>query len=62
MASQRDLAIAQFIGFHHGRDNQIIPLVDCMGLKKSEWLKIREKESFLFTENEKKEIDEYFKI
>ena len=55
-----DLAIAQFIGFYHGKDNRIIPLVESMGLSKKEWIKIKTKEAHLLSENETQEIDEYF--
>lgn len=58
-----DLAIAQFIGFKHGKWNaqDIVGLVQGMGLTKSEWIKIkREEGQCLLDEKDAKEIDEYF--
>lgn len=61
MATQLELAEAQFTGFHHGkRGYSVKELADGMGLKKSEWLKIRE--HLPITEQEKEEVDTIFKI
>ena len=59
MANQLQLAEAQFLGFHHGvRGYSVKELANSMGLKKSEWLKIRE--TLPITESEKKEVDSLF--
>ena len=64
MATQIDVAIGQFTGFHHGRWNRddAIGLVTSMGLSKKEWLKIRDDIDTYLTEGEIKEVNEYFKI
>ncbi len=65
MPSKLDLADAQFIGYYHGSQERGIGLMNmvvAMGLKKSEWLKLKEKystKSYL-RESEVKEIDEHF--
>ncbi len=60
MANQLDVATAQFLGFNHARKGYSIKeLATGMGLKKSEWLKIRE--DLYFTDLEKEEIDSLFK-
>ncbi len=59
MAKQIDLAEAQFIGFHHGKSGfSARKLAESMGLKKSEWLQIREQLSM--TESDKEEVDALF--
>lgn len=62
MATQLDLADAQFLGFHFGRrEPGILLLVSSMGLTKKEWLKWKSNYSTNYlTESEIKEIDEYF--
>ncbi len=61
MNKQLELAIAQFTGWHHAKMNgdRILDLVQSMGLKRSEWTKIRPDVSWL-NEVDKQEIDEYF--
>lgn len=65
MATRLDLADAQFIGFREGslnRDN-IIGLVDSMGLTKKEWIKWKtEYPNYPLSESQIKEIDEYFDL
>lgn len=59
MANQLQLAEAQFIGFHHGKHGFTIKeLAKSMGLKKSEWIKIRE--SCGLSDSEMEEVDELF--
>lgn len=59
MANQLQLAEAQFLGFHHGvRGYSIKELASSMGLKKSEWVKIRE--TLPIKESEKEEVDSLF--
>ena len=61
MATQLQLAEAQFTGFHHGvRGYSVKELAQGMGLKKSEWLKIRE--TLPITEGEKEEVDTLFNL
>ncbi len=58
-----DLAIAQFTGFRQAQyDNSIISLATSMGLKKEEWNRLKKTGDIDFLKQEdKKEIDEYFK-
>lgn len=59
MANQLKLAEAQFLGFIHGiRGYPIKDLAKSMGLKKSEWLKIRE--TIPIYESEKEDVDSLF--
>jgi hypothetical protein len=60
MANKLELAQAQFIGFHHGsRGFSVKELAQSMGLKKSEWLKIRG--SSALSDRDKDEVDLIFK-
>lgn len=61
MAKRSDLAVAQFIGYHHGKHEDLIGMVRAMGLTKREWKKLR-LESMLLTDSESKELDAYFKL
>lgn len=59
MANQLQLAEAQLLGFHHGvRGYSIKQLADSMGLKRSEWLKL--KETLPLSDSEKEEVDSLF--
>lgn len=63
MASKLDLALAQFIGFKHCKNNpdDSLGLVISMGLKKYEWIKLKiDNIETLLDENEIKGINEYF--
>jgi hypothetical protein len=63
MATKIDLALAQFVGFYHGKWNKddAVGLVSSMGLTKSEWKKIKSQDIPTYlSENEIKEIDDYF--
>jgi hypothetical protein len=65
MANKLDLALAQLVGFHHGKWNRsdIIGLITGMGLTKGEWIKIKKQDLPTYlTEAEVQEIDEYFKL
>ncbi len=64
MARQVELAIAQIIGFHHGRWNRddVTGLVEGMGMTKKEWLEIRTDIDTYLTDLEIEEVNEYFKI
>lgn len=60
MANQLQLAEAQFLGFHHGKNGHSVKeLATSMGLTKSEWTKLRE--TAWLSESEKEEVDELFK-
>lgn len=59
--SRLKLADAQLTGFAHAsKGYRIEDLADSMGLKKSEWLKLRE-EVFL-KDSDKKALDSFFNI
>lgn len=63
MANKLDLADAQFIGFAHGKwhRSDIIGLIQGMGLTRKEWEKWkRDYDGHYLTEDEHKEIEEYF--
>lgn len=61
MANQLQLAEAQFLGFHHGiRGYSAKELAKSMGLKKVEWLKIRE--HLPLSESDKEDVDEIFNL
>lgn len=61
MANKLDLADAQFTGYTTGYAGySIVSLVESMGLKRSEWLKLRE--NYYFTESQRFEVDNYFKL
>lgn len=63
MATRLDLADAQFIGYGtRDKDgDNIIRLVESMGLTKKEWIKWKEiYPNYPLTENHIKEIDEHF--
>lgn len=61
MANKLQLAEAQFIGFQYGKHGYSIKeLVQSMGLKKAEWIKIRE--SIVLNVRDIEEVDAYFKI
>jgi hypothetical protein len=61
MASQLQLAEAQFLGYRHAESGYSAKsLAQEMGLKKSEWKKIRDKIDL--KEFDKQEIDELFII
>jgi hypothetical protein len=63
MATRLDLADAQFIGYCAGKDGRIIDMVETMGLKKSEWMKWKEKYTNTYlTDSEIKEIDDHFNL
>lgn len=60
MPTQLDLARAQFDGYSHAfRGFSAKKLAEAMGLKKSEWKKLRDKVDL--QEWDKREIDELFK-
>jgi hypothetical protein len=58
----RDLAVAQFTGWHHYKMNgeRIIDLVGSMGLTHEEWLKIKPDVVWL-SEPDKLDIENHFK-
>lgn len=59
MANKLDLAIMQIVGYTHGKQGYSMKiLIESMGLKKSEYLKIRDK----LSNAEKKEIDDLLNI
>lgn len=64
MANKLDLAVAQFVGFRHGRWNRddIVGLINSMGLTKIEWMKLKQNHEIegLMSEDEANEIEEYF--
>jgi hypothetical protein len=64
MATQLQLAEAQFVGWRQAKQNpdNIIELISSMGLKKGEWVKIKQNPDNLtcVTESELEQIDEYF--
>jgi hypothetical protein len=63
MATKLDLALAQFVGFYHGKWNKddAVGLVSSMGLTRSEWKKIKSQDIPTYlSESEITEIDEYF--
>lgn len=65
MASQLDLALAQFTGFKHGKWNKddCLGLAISMGLTKKEWLKLKKQEIEIYLDKyEIEEIDNHFKI
>lgn len=61
MATKLDLADAQFIGYHNGKDRSLVGMVIAMGLKKKEWMKWKKDYTTTYlNESEIKEIDEHF--
>lgn len=65
MANKLDLADAQFIGFGHARfrPDDIIGLIESMGLTKTEWIKWKKDyPTESLRESEIREIDEHFNI
>lgn len=59
--SKIKLADAQLIGFAHAsKGYRIEDLAELMGLKKSEWLKLREDQ--YLKESDKEALDAYFNI
>ena len=64
MDTKLDLADAQLLGFYHGKwnGNDIIGLIESMGLTKKEWLKLKSDYPTLSSldESDIKEIDEHF--
>jgi len=63
MANKLDLADAQLVGWSHGFHGfSIISLVESMGLTKSEWKKLQSDYSLYLSDDEKQEINEYFKL
>lgn len=58
--SMLDLAEAQFTGFVYGKHDNILGLVESMGLTKEEWLLL--KNTIDISENDKDFIDNYFNI
>lgn len=62
MATQLDLADAQFVGFAHGKWNRsdIVGLVESMGLTKAEWGKWKKDYPNTLDEEDYNEIEEYF--
>ncbi len=58
--SMLDLAEAQFTGFTYGKDNNILGLVESMGLTKEEWILL--KNNTYISENDKEFIDKYFNM
>lgn len=61
MANKKDLAEAQFVGFQHGKHGYSVKeLVQSMGLKKSEWLDIRE--HITLSVSDMQDVDNYFKL
>lgn len=62
MATKLDLAEAQLLGWHSGKNGEFLTsLVSSMGLTKAEWEKIKVQYPSTLNESEKLEIDEYFK-
>ena len=60
MATQLQLAEAQFLGFMHRQQGySLISLVQSMGLSKKEWEQLVD--TLELSVDEKREIDEYFK-
>lgn len=56
-----DLANAQFIGYRHGINYDLITMVQSMGLNKKEWIKYKKKYPISsLREGDIKEIDDYF--
>lgn len=66
MATKLDLADAQFLGYWFGKwnGNGIIGMVESMGLKKKEWIKLRS--GYLIEANmdetDIREVDNYFGV
>ena len=63
MATKLDVADAQFVGFFHGKwkHNDVVSLVEEMGLTNAEWKKWEKVYvNALLTEEEIAEIDTYF--
>lgn len=59
MAKQIDIAEAQLRGWAHAAHGYSLKdLVESMGLKKSEWIIL--KETNILNSDEKQEVDEYF--
>lgn len=66
MATQLDVIDAQFVGFFYGRQytEDIVGLVESMGVTKKEWLKLKSEYPTFKNVNEYdiKKIDAYFGI
>lgn len=66
MANRLDLADAQLLGFYHGKwnSNDIIGLVESMGMTKKEWLKLKSDYPTItnMDDSDIKEIDEHFGV
>jgi len=64
MATKLDLADAQIIGFSHAQknSNDIIGLIQSMGLTKEEWLKWKNYYPSPLSISEINKIDKYFKL
>ena len=62
MANKLDLADAQFVGFRHGKWHRedIIGLIESMGLTKKEWIDWKENYPLSLDNSDITEIDEYF--
>lgn len=61
LTKMEEFAIQQFTGFHDAPDG-IIALCCSMGLEKKEWDHIKEDCKCFLTENNLKDIEEYFKL
>lgn len=64
MANQLDVANAQFVGYFQGKHNQnVLSLVQGMGLTRKEWEKLKEKFSLAtyLSDFEFEQLEEYFK-
>lgn len=60
--AQLQFAEQQFIGYSYGRSEPYITtLVDCMGLKEDEWLKIKDHILSYVTKSDIEDIEDYFK-
>lgn len=64
MATQLDLADAQFVGFAYARSGyiSIIGMVESMGLTKKEWSQWKRLKLNTLKADEIDEIDEHFKL
>ena len=60
MATKLDLADAQFIGYNHGKYQDLLGMIESMGLKRSEWQRWKKKYTSFFLQREIDEIDYYF--
>jgi len=63
MATKLDLVDAQFIGYAHGKDRDLIGMVNAMGMTKREYLQWKKKYSASYLkDSELEELDDYFDL